>query len=99
MSNITDAIIYSHVEDSRFLEPLPKELRPGVDWQYGFCQLPTDGAGGGKVFTSAIYAAAFNHIDIEILEKWFEDLNVEDSVLIYREEYKIHPNVLQISKD
>lgn len=76
MSVVTSAIILVEYAPREVLEMLIKNHTFGRDEEHlqGFRQLDDSLAGGGKMFQSQIYAAGFNHINRDILVKWFRKL-------------------------
>jgi hypothetical protein len=85
MSVITDAVlVYTGSRTiPELTQPLPFHTRygdPALSESNAarFCIIPAeDFAGGSKVFCTAIYAAAFNHLDESKLIDWFMELPLE----------------------
>jgi hypothetical protein len=73
MSHITNTLIFaSYVPQA--VEGLIEQPLPFDDREQSFRRLDTGPAGGSKVFTSDLYAAAFNYVGTSDIQDWFAAL-------------------------
>lgn len=67
MSYITDILIQG--ADEIEIEPLNEWLLENDERKQQFRKISMENAGGGKVYTSDVWAAAFNYVPLELCEK------------------------------
>jgi hypothetical protein len=68
VSHITDVVVVAMSDERDAIAHVNKHLMATDPRQQQFAPLDMDAAGGGKVASSAVYAAAFNYIDLADLK-------------------------------